>query len=53
MNRQEFINALAEKTALTKKDLDIVLDAFFETVGEALQQGDESSLCRVWKFCSR
>lgn len=41
MNRQEFINAMAEKTNFIKKDIDTMLDAFFETVGEALKTGDD------------
>lgn len=41
MNKSEFISAVAEKTNLTKKDIDTMLDAFFEIIGEALKQGDE------------
>lgn len=41
MNRQEFISAMAEKTNFTKKDIDTMLEAFFETVGEALKAGDD------------
>ena len=41
MNKSEFISALAEKTNLMKKDIDSMLDAFFETIGEALKQGDD------------
>lgn len=41
MNRQECIGQVADKTALAKKDVEKMLDAFFETIGAALAKGDE------------
>ena len=36
MNKAEFIDAVAEKTGLSKKDSKLALDATLETITEAL-----------------
>ncbi|HGJ5881302.1 MAG TPA: HU family DNA-binding protein [Arsenophonus nasoniae] len=41
MNKTELINQIAEKADLTKKDSKKALNAFIETVTEALKAGDE------------
>ncbi|MGB3514520.1 MAG: HU family DNA-binding protein [Microcoleaceae cyanobacterium] len=40
MNKTEFIDAIASKTGLTKKDARTSLEATLETITEALVQGD-------------
>lgn len=39
MNKGELIRAIAEKTGLAVKDVDLTLDAFVEVVSLALQKG--------------
>ena len=40
MQKRQFIDRVAAKTGLTKKDNARVMDAVFETLGEILVQGD-------------
>ncbi len=40
MTKAKLIDSLARKTGLTKKESQVVLDGFCETVLEALTQGD-------------
>ena len=41
MNKTELVTALAEKTGVSKKDIEQVLNAFFSTVQETLKQNDK------------
>ena len=41
MNKTELVTALAEKTGVSKKDTEQVLNAFFSTVQETLKQNDK------------
>ncbi len=41
MKKADFVNAVAEKTGLSKKDTQKVIDAALETITEALKKGDE------------
>ncbi|MFE0852243.1 HU family DNA-binding protein [Streptomyces mutabilis] len=41
MNRSELIAALSDRASVTRKDVDAVLTAFAETVGEVVAKGDE------------
>ena len=41
MNKAQLIDAIAEKAGLTKADSKKALEAFVETVGEALKGGDK------------
>ena len=50
MNKNELIAAMAEKSELTKKDAGAALDAFVETVTEALKQGDKVQLVGFGSF---
>ena len=50
MNKNELITAIAEKSELTKKDAGAALDAFVETVTEALKQGDKVQLVGFGSF---
>jgi len=50
MNKADLIGALTEKTGLTKKDTDKVLNAFVETITEELQKGEKISLVGFGTF---
>lgn len=50
MNKMELISALAEKSNLTKKDCEVVLKAFIDTVGETLANGDKIQLIGFGTF---
>ncbi|EGX61744.1 HU family DNA-binding protein [Streptomyces sp. ID05-04B] len=41
MNRSELIAALSDRASVARKDVDAVLTAFAETVGEVVAKGDE------------
>ena len=40
MNKTELIAAVAEKTGLTKKDAECVVNATFQSITDSLQKGD-------------
>ena len=44
VTNQDFINAVAEKTGLTKKDSRVAIDAVLEVIVENLGKGKEVSL---------
>jgi DNA-binding protein HU-beta len=44
MLKSEFVTKIAEKTGLTKKDVVAAVDAYNETVVEALKDGDSVPL---------
>lgn len=50
MNKAELISKLAEKTSLTKADVEKVVNAFTETVIEGLQNNDGLSLVGFGSF---
>ena len=50
MNKSEFIDAVASKTGLTKKDTGSVLEATLETITEALSKGDSVSFIGFGTF---
>jgi len=50
MNKTEFIDALASKTGLTKADSKKAVDAFLETVTDALKDGDKVSFIGFGTF---
>ncbi|HGJ5880066.1 MAG TPA: HU family DNA-binding protein [Arsenophonus nasoniae] len=50
MNKTEVINQIAEKTNLTKKDSEKVLNAFIETVTETLKAGNDVQLVGFGSF---
>jgi len=41
MKKADFVNAVAEKAGLSKKDTQKVIDAALETITEALSEGEE------------
>lgn len=44
MNKQELISAMAGKANLSKKDAEAALNAFIESIEEALEKGDKVQL---------
>ncbi len=53
MNKSELVASIAEKSAKTKKDAEAVLNAFIETVEDALVKGDRVQLIGFGTFESR
>lgn len=50
MNKQELVAQIAEKSQMTKKDSEMALNAFIETVQEALADGDKVQLVGFGTF---
>ena len=50
MNKTELVAAVAEKSGLTKKDTEKVLNTFVETVTETLKGGDKVQLIGFGTF---
>lgn len=50
MNKADLVAAVAEKTGMTKKDSEKVLNAFVEAIQEALAKGDKVSLVGFGTF---
>ena len=50
MKKTELIAAVAEKTGLTKKDAERVVNATFETITAAMAQGDKIALAGFGNF---
>lgn len=53
MNKTELIAALAEKAEVSKKDAEKVLNAFVETVQDAVKAGDKVQLVGFGTFESK
>ncbi|MEI7024559.1 HU family DNA-binding protein [Paenibacillus sp. y28] len=50
MNKTELINKVAELTELSKKDVTKAVDAVFDAISEALQNGDKVQLVGFGNF---
>lgn len=50
MNKTEFVAAIAEKTALSKKDAEAAVKAFTEVVAEELKKGEKIQLVGFGTF---
>lgn len=50
MNKTELAVAIAERTALTKKDADAALKAFIDVVGDELSKGEKVQLAGFGTF---
>lgn len=50
MNKAELVAKIAEKSALTKKDAELALNSFMESVEEALVAGDKVQLVGFGTF---
>ena len=53
MNKMELVTKMAEKSNLTKKDAALALDAFIESVEEALENGEKVQLVGFGTFETR
>jgi len=53
MNKTDLINAVADKSELSKADASRAVDAFFEVVGKALKKKDKVSLVGFGTFMVR
>ena len=53
MNKQQLVNAIAEKASLSKKDAELALNAFTMSVEEALVAGDKVQLVGFGTFETR
>ena len=53
MNKAELVTKMAEKSGLTKKDAEVVLKAFTESIVEALEDGDKVQLIGFGTFETR
>ena len=53
MNKAELITSMAEKSQLTKKDAELALKAFMDSVQEALEKGEKVQLVGFGTFETR
>ncbi|WP_315117258.1 HU family DNA-binding protein [uncultured Clostridium sp.] len=53
VNKAELITSMAEKSKLTKKDAELLLKAFIESVEEALENGEKVQLVGFGTFETR
>jgi DNA-binding protein HU-beta len=53
MNRSELIDAIAQKSGVSKKDIGEVISALTDTVGEALEKGEKVALVGFGTFETR
>lgn len=53
MNKADLISRMADKSKLTKKETELVLKAFIESVEEALEGGDKVQLVGFGTFETR
>ena len=53
MNKAELITSMAEKSQLTKKDAESALNAFIDSVQEALENGEKVQLIGFGTFETR
>jgi DNA-binding protein HU-beta len=53
MNKGELVKEMAVKSGLTQKDVQKVLDSFFDTVIETLKTGDKVQLVGIGSFEAR
>ena len=50
MNKAELISAVAEKTAVSRKDVDKVINGVLDTIMETLKNGEKVSLVGFGAF---
>lgn len=50
MTKKELISAIAEKTEMTKKDTELMVNTLIETVSESLVDGEEVAISGLGKF---
>ena len=52
MTKQEFVGRVAQRSGLSQRDASKAVDAFLESIQEALQQGDSVSFTGFGKFAT-
>ncbi len=50
MNKEQLINAIAQKTTSTKRDANQILDALSDTIMEAVAEGEKITKGGLWHF---
>ena len=50
MNKSELVSAIAADTKLTKKDVELAVKSFVDTVSKALEKGDDVQLVGFGTF---
>jgi DNA-binding protein HU-beta len=53
MNKQQLVSNIAEKSGLTKRDVELVVNSFLDEVTETLQQGEKVQLIGFGTFETR
>lgn len=53
MNKKELIDAVAERTEMTKKEADLAITAAFEVIKNAVAEGDSVQLIGFGTFLSK
>lgn len=53
MNKKEFIKAISGKTGFTQKDVDAVISAMIEVIGEAVKAHKDVNVVGFGKFVSK
>ena len=53
MTKQEFIDAMASKSGLARRDAEKAVDAFLDTVKDALRNGQDVSFTGFGKFSTQ
>ena len=53
MTKQEFVDRLAQRAGLQRRDAAKAVDAFLDTITDALTQGDEVSFTGFGKFSTQ
>lgn len=53
MNKKDLISKIADKTSLTKKDVEAVIDGITEVITESLASGEEVNIAGFGKFLTR
>jgi DNA-binding protein HU-beta len=50
VTKQDFVDAVADKAGLTKRDAAVAVDAFLDVVTDTLKKGDQVSFTGFGKF---
>ena len=53
LTKQEFVERLASKTALSRREASQAVDAFLETITESLQRGEDVTFTGFGKFSTQ
>jgi len=53
MNKAEFITVIAEKTGMSKADVEVIFSATFETITEALVKQDKIAIPGFGSFATK